>query len=93
LKENNQNHLPCRELSKVYLRCRMDRNLMAEESFDKLGFDGAAKVKGITTSKEEEGMGKGSLPPESVEGKKEEQGFTAGTTVRTRRKGWLYSSS
>mmetsp|Transcript_15450 Transcript_15450/g.19772 ORF Transcript_15450/g.19772 Transcript_15450/m.19772 type:complete len:84 (-) Transcript_15450:334-585(-) len=75
LKENNQNHLPCRELSKSYLKCRMDRNLMAKEEFDKLGFrDNDQAVK----------------PSATPEGKKEEEGFTAGTTVRTRRKGWLW---
>lgn len=37
LKENNHDHFPCKAFSKVYLECRMERNLMAKESMDTLG--------------------------------------------------------
>lgn len=33
--ERNKHHL-CRELSKDYLQCRMDRDLMASEDLDKV---------------------------------------------------------
>uniref|UniRef100_A0A8C5QID0 Cytochrome c oxidase assembly protein COX19 n=1 Tax=Leptobrachium leishanense TaxID=445787 RepID=A0A8C5QID0_9ANUR len=33
----SQNHL-CREVSKEYLECRMERQLMAKEPLEKLGF-------------------------------------------------------
>ena len=36
---NNKDNFPCREHSKAYLQCRMDRNLMAKENLDSLGFD------------------------------------------------------
>ncbi|KAF2447388.1 hypothetical protein P171DRAFT_224037 [Karstenula rhodostoma CBS 690.94] len=42
------NDAACRELSKQYLTCRMDRNLMAPDSFKNLGFgddaDGPAQA-------------------------------------------------
>ncbi|CDJ38149.1 hypothetical protein, conserved [Eimeria tenella] len=31
-------HLPCRELAKAFLKCRMDTNLMQQEDFEQLGF-------------------------------------------------------
>jgi cytochrome c oxidase assembly protein subunit 19 len=36
LKDVNDKHHLCRELSKEYLQCRMDRNLMASEDLDKV---------------------------------------------------------
>lgn len=38
LRENKDNISACREQSKDYLACRMENNLMAEESWEKLGF-------------------------------------------------------
>lgn len=38
LRENNNGNHLCRTESKDYLRCRMDRQLMAKEDFEKLGF-------------------------------------------------------
>eukprot|EP00929_Paragymnodinium_shiwhaense_P121365 TRINITY_DN93599_c0_g1_i1.p2 TRINITY_DN93599_c0_g1~~TRINITY_DN93599_c0_g1_i1.p2 ORF type:complete len:141 (+),score=47.92 TRINITY_DN93599_c0_g1_i1:89-511(+) len=38
LKENNSDNLSCRYLSKKYLQCRMDNNLMREEPMERLGF-------------------------------------------------------
>mmetsp|Transcript_58045 Transcript_58045/g.123284 ORF Transcript_58045/g.123284 Transcript_58045/m.123284 type:complete len:144 (-) Transcript_58045:116-547(-) len=38
LKENQHDNMSCRYLSKRYLECRMDKNLMREESMDRLGF-------------------------------------------------------
>ncbi|XP_074648901.1 cytochrome c oxidase assembly protein COX19-like [Tubulanus polymorphus] len=38
LRENEMQNSSCREQSKDYLQCRMDRNLMKKEDFSKLGF-------------------------------------------------------
>ena len=37
LKDKESNHHKCRELSKAYLQCRMDKKLMAEENLDEVG--------------------------------------------------------
>ena len=38
LSENGQKNSACREQSKNYLECRMEKNLMAKEDLSKLGF-------------------------------------------------------
>ena len=38
LSENNHKNSECREQSKKYLECRMEKNLMAQEDLSKLGF-------------------------------------------------------
>ena len=38
LKANKNDNMSCRETSKEYMQCRMDRNLMAKEEMDNLGF-------------------------------------------------------
>lgn len=43
LRENTDNNSACREFSKQYLACRMENNLMAQESWEKLGFDKEVK--------------------------------------------------
>lgn len=45
LKDNNGNAEPCRHLAQDYLKCRMDRNLMAKEEWSKLGFKESAEGK------------------------------------------------
>ena len=42
LKEGNNAHRRCTELTKEYLRCRMDRNLMKREPLSALGFGSGA---------------------------------------------------
>ena len=37
LKEKREQHNKCRELSKDYLQCRMDRELMAKEDLNEVG--------------------------------------------------------
>ncbi len=37
LKENKKDYYPCREKSRNYLQCRMDKGLMAKENMDNLG--------------------------------------------------------
>lgn len=43
LRENKDNNSACREPSKQYLACRMENNLMAQESWEKLGFQKEVK--------------------------------------------------
>ncbi|KAI4835552.1 cytochrome c oxidase assembly protein COX19 [Plasmodium brasilianum] len=38
LKEHNNDHISCREYSKEYFICRMDRNLLEKQSLNDLGF-------------------------------------------------------
>lgn len=38
LTENKDNNSACREFSRDYLACRMENGLMAQESWEKLGF-------------------------------------------------------
>ncbi|XP_057307643.1 cytochrome c oxidase assembly protein COX19-like [Hydractinia symbiolongicarpus] len=38
LKKNKQSNFVCQKESKDYLQCRMEKGLMAEEDFKKLGF-------------------------------------------------------
>ena len=38
LKQNNNMSAECRQESKDYLACRMDKNLMQKEEWSKLGF-------------------------------------------------------
>ncbi|CAA9990057.1 cytochrome c oxidase assembly protein COX19, putative [Plasmodium knowlesi strain H] len=38
LKEHNNDHVSCREYSKEYFICRMDRNLLEKQSLNDLGF-------------------------------------------------------
>ena len=38
LHKNEDDNYPCRELSKAYLKCRMELGLMAKDSMENLGF-------------------------------------------------------
>ncbi|CAK9057657.1 unnamed protein product [Durusdinium trenchii] len=57
LKENKHDNMSCRYLSKKYLQCRMDRNLMRREPMKSLGFTEEAPVisaaRGFTESGDE----------------------------------------
>jgi cytochrome c oxidase assembly protein subunit 19 len=37
LKNNKRDHFPCKDFSRAYLQCRMDKSLMAKEDLDTLG--------------------------------------------------------
>lgn len=39
LNENNSDNSVCRNLSKDYLNCRMEKELMTKEEWSKLGFE------------------------------------------------------
>lgn len=51
LKDNHYDAEKCRELSKVYLECRMERNLMARQDLKELGFkeDSSQELDGKST--------------------------------------------
>mmetsp|Transcript_1021 Transcript_1021/g.2001 ORF Transcript_1021/g.2001 Transcript_1021/m.2001 type:complete len:120 (+) Transcript_1021:113-472(+) len=53
LKENKSNHHKCKELSKSYLECRINRGLMAEENLDELGFKHNVSVDEEEVAKQE----------------------------------------
>ena len=44
LKKHKQDNLACKDISKEYLQCRMDKNLMAKEELVRLGFTDAEKT-------------------------------------------------
>jgi len=53
LRENHSNGSLCRLQAKDYLQCRMDRNLMAKEDWNKLGYsDSIDKTKNNKSSSE-----------------------------------------
>uniref|UniRef100_A0A6U0LMW1 CHCH domain-containing protein n=1 Tax=Minutocellus polymorphus TaxID=265543 RepID=A0A6U0LMW1_9STRA len=74
LKEEKQQHNKCRELSKDYLQCRMDNELMAKENLDEMGFSENAR---ITEAKE-------------YDKSKEKEGYVAGKHIKGKLTGWLW---
>lgn len=77
LKEKEQDHYACRELSRAYLECRMRNKLMAEEDLDELGLVDNENAKKARDDKRDE------------EGKREASGFLAGGDQPARKKGWF----
>lgn len=74
LKISNSEHHSCREMSKKYLQCRMDNELMMKEDLSKLGLgDGTANYVRVSSN----------------EGDKESKGFVAGIGVRASNKGFF----
>ena len=75
LKNNDDTHGKCKHLSKAYLQCRMERNLMKVEPFEELGFvedeEEGEKVKTISTKE----------PTDAAE-KKRSEGYIAGLNVK-----------
>ena len=73
LKNNDADHFPCRSASADYLKCRMDRDLMAKDDLSKLGLGERAiyERKAFT------------------EGEKEGKGFVAGIGVKSSSKGFF----
>ncbi len=47
--QDGRNAEPCRALSKAYLKCRMDHNLMVKDDFKNLGFRDLEDSKESTT--------------------------------------------
>jgi len=75
LKEHDRDHFPCRQLSRSYLQCRMDKELMAKEDMNNLGLGDKERSY---------------VRVNPNEGEKERQGFVAGKGVRSSNKGWWY---
>lgn len=74
LKGEKQQHHKCRELSKDYLQCRMDNELMAKENLDEMGFSEDTR---ITEAKE-------------YDKSKEKEGYVAGKHIKGKLTGWLW---
>jgi len=73
-RESNGDHFPCKKLSRAYLQCRMDKNLMASENMDHLGL-------GETTAEY--------VRKPAPTGEKEQKGFMAGLGVKASNKGFF----
>lgn len=82
LNENHADHVHCRNEAKQYLECRMNHNLMMEESLKNLGYDD--KTNDMTSDDRVERN-----PAES----KEAKGFIAGTGVKASHKWKLWSTN
>ena len=76
LKESSQQHNKCREFSKKYLECRMEKELMAKENLDDLGYSEEAKV---SNAKE-------------YDKSKEKQGFVAGKHIEKSTVQWWWQN-
>jgi hypothetical protein len=66
LKTTSHDYYPCKSLSKEYLQCRMDHNLMKIEDLNTLGL----------------GEDSSYTRMDANAGKKEQEGFVAGTGVK-----------
>ena len=68
LKENKQDHFPCKAFSRSYLQCRMDKDLMMTEPLDNLGLGDSKQYVRVQ-------------PTKDTNTSKESKGFIAGTGV------------
>lgn len=73
LKDNREKHHLCRDMSREYLQCRMDRGLMASENLDEMGFSDQQKVN----------------KTEEYDYAKEKEGFVAGKHISKAGKWWF----
>jgi cytochrome c oxidase assembly protein subunit 19 len=71
LKKHSGQTEACRDVAKLYLECRMDKNLMAQQSLRDLGFGESEKATAVVAD----------VPVKQKEDprSKEKQGFVAGT--------------
>jgi cytochrome c oxidase assembly protein subunit 19 len=76
LKEEKDLHHKCKDHSKEYLQCRMDRDLMSKENLDQLGFSKEAEVQNAR----------------EYDSAKEKAGFVAGKHISKEGKWWWQSS-
>ena len=76
LEQSDDAHYRCKEHSRAYLQCRMDRQLMAPENLDSLGFSPAHAVKGAVV----------------YDNAKEKAGYTAGKHIHKESKWWFQKS-
>jgi cytochrome c oxidase assembly protein subunit 19 len=73
MKENRDAHYKCRDLSRQYLQCRMDRGLMSKENLDDMGYSEDQKV----------------VEAREYDGRKEREGFVAGKHIQKQSKWWF----
>jgi cytochrome c oxidase assembly protein subunit 19 len=73
LQTNKDVHHLCRDLSRQYLECRMERGLMSKENLDHLGYGEDKKVEGA----------------KEYDKQKERAGFTAGKHISSHEKWWF----
>ena len=76
LEEHKDLHHKCRDYSREYLQCRMDRQLMSPENLDNLGFSEDQQVTGAR----------------EYDNAKEKAGFVAGKHISMERKWWWEGS-
>lgn len=69
LKEHSNKHHVCKELSKEYLACRMDKGLMEREDLDELGYKHTVEIDDAAEAR-------------AFEQRKERFGFFGGLTVK-----------
>eukprot|EP00980_Cylindrotheca_fusiformis_P010128 scaffold2253_cov119-Cylindrotheca_fusiformis.AAC.3 len=77
LKGSKDVHHKCRELSKEYLQCRMDNQLMSKENLDDLGYGKDKEVKGA----------------HEYDKAKEKAGYVAGKHIAKKEKWWFQRSN
>eukprot|EP00549_Striatella_unipunctata_P006405 CAMPEP_0118675176 /NCGR_PEP_ID=MMETSP0800-20121206/1305_1 /TAXON_ID=210618 ORGANISM="Striatella unipunctata, Strain CCMP2910" /NCGR_SAMPLE_ID=MMETSP0800 /ASSEMBLY_ACC=CAM_ASM_000638 /LENGTH=82 /DNA_ID=CAMNT_0006570467 /DNA_START=143 /DNA_END=391 /DNA_ORIENTATION=+ len=75
LHSNKDMHHKCKHLSKEYLECRMDHELMAKEDLNKLGYAPDARVMGAR----------------EYDKAKEREGYIAGKHMDKPNKWWFQS--
>mmetsp|Transcript_18706 Transcript_18706/g.47344 ORF Transcript_18706/g.47344 Transcript_18706/m.47344 type:complete len:125 (+) Transcript_18706:150-524(+) len=69
LREHRNNHHVCKDLSKRYLACRMDRGLMAPEDLNNFGFQYEVSMDELKAE-------------QAKENRKEKRGFYGGLSVK-----------
>mmetsp|Transcript_29107 Transcript_29107/g.81894 ORF Transcript_29107/g.81894 Transcript_29107/m.81894 type:complete len:138 (+) Transcript_29107:159-572(+) len=74
MNESNDTHYKCRTLSKDYLQCRMDHQLMSKENLDHLGYSEEQKVRGA----------------KEYDKAKEKAGFIAGKHIDRKMDDWWF---
>lgn len=72
LKEHSNAHHQCKQLSKQYLECRMNKGLMAKEDLNQLGFQHE-----VSFDTDQQDSSKSNIEPT-----KENKGFIGGLTVK-----------
>jgi len=73
LKGSKNQHNHCRDMSKAYLQCRMDNQLMSEEDLNEMGYSQDAKIVGAY----------------EYDKSREREGFTAGKHIEKPMKWWF----
>ncbi|KAM3577241.1 hypothetical protein VYU27_000923 [Nannochloropsis oceanica] len=82
IESNKRDYSACKDLSKAYLQCRMEKNLMQKEDLSKLGFE--EKREGQEEAKEDK-----TRDEKFYDRKREAEGFVGGTGVKGSRKGYF----